>query len=145
MIKNATTQIAASKTVAEIQATLGKAGARSVMVEFSPTGEPSAVAFRIDFEGSLVSFLLPANAEGVFEVLRKERRSTNHRTLRQQAERVAWRIVKHWLDNQLAMIEAGNAELAQVFLPYAQAKDGKTVWEHFRSNPEQLLLTVSGT
>lgn len=141
-IKNATTTIEASKTVGEIQQTLGKAGAKAVMVEYGPDGVPSAVAFRIDMEGQLVSFLLPANVEGVFSVLRKERRTANTKVLYQQACRVAWRIVKHWLDNQLAMIQSGNAELAQVFLPYAQATDGRTFWEHFRKNPNQLLLTV---
>jgi hypothetical protein len=44
-----------------------------------------------------------------------------------QARRVAWRIVLHWLDAQLAMIQAGLVSLEQVFLPYGQDQNGVTL------------------
>ena len=42
----------------------------------------------------------------------------------EQSERVAWRVIKDWLDAQLSLIYVGQAELEQVMLPYAT--DGKT-------------------
>ena len=42
------------------------------------------------------------------------------------------RIVKDWCDSQMALIDAGQAELAQVFLPYAQTADGETFYQKLK-------------
>jgi hypothetical protein len=57
----------------------------------------------------------------------------------QQATRTAWRILKGWIEAQMAIIEAGLASLAEVFLPYALLKDGRTLFDHFRSDKTRLL------
>jgi hypothetical protein len=49
--------------------------------------------------------------------------------LQAQASRVAWRIIKDWVDAQLAIIETEMVTLEQVFLPYMQVKDNKTLYE----------------
>ena len=59
----------------------------------------------------------------------RDRRIPPKMRTREQATRVAWRIVKDWLAAQLAMIEAGLVDLEEVFLPYAQNQAGRTVYE----------------
>jgi hypothetical protein len=45
---------------------------------------------------------------------------------------VAWRIIKDWTEAQLALVQAGVAELAEVFLPYAtHPQTGQTFYENF--------------
>ena len=47
----------------------------------------------------------------------------------EQAERVAWRILKDWLEAQLALVQTEMVSLDCVMLPYMQADDGRTVYE----------------
>ena len=56
-----------------------------------------------------------------------------------QAVRVAWRIVRNWVEAQLAIIETRMVKTEQVFLPYAVTRDGKTLYEHVEKNPQFLL------
>src|SRR5438552_18436509 len=44
-----------------------------------------------------------------------------------QAVRVEWRIVKDWVEAQLALIETRMVTAQQVFLPYAIMRDGRTL------------------
>jgi hypothetical protein len=58
---------------------------------------------------------------------------------RDQARRVAWRIIKDWIDSQMAIVESEQAAMAQVFLPYAEVgKDGLSVYEQFLNSTKAL-------
>jgi hypothetical protein len=129
-ILNYTTQIAAEKTVMEIQTMLGKAKAQAVMSEYDD-GVVSAISFRIKTESGVMSFRLPANVQKIYQVLVRQKITPKLRT-REQAARVAWRIVKDWLEAQLALVSAELADLEQVFLPYAQDETGATLYEVLR-------------
>jgi len=52
-----------------------------------------------------------------------------------QARRIAWRFIKDWVAAQMALIEAQQATLAQVFLPYAVVAGGgamvQTMYDRF--------------
>ena len=52
----------------------------------------------------------------------------------EQAERVSWRQVKKWIEAQLAFIEAEQAILAQLFLPFAITQNGETIYNKIYSN-----------
>lgn len=56
-----------------------------------------------------------------------------------QASKVAWRIIKNWIEAQLAIIEAGQAEFSQVFLPYTQNQGGKTLYEIIKEEKFKIL------
>jgi hypothetical protein len=143
-ILNYTTSISAQKTVAEIQSILQKSKASSVLTEYDPEGVLSAVSFRINLAHGLLSFRLPANIESVYKVLVKDGRVPRSLRTKEQASKVAWRIVKDWLAAQLAFIESQQAEFEQVFLPYAQNQSGQTVFEAYREKKfSQLALTDS--
>ncbi len=55
-----------------------------------------------------------------------------------QAERLAWRILKHWAKAQLAIIRTDIVTLDQVMLPYMRGDDGRTVYDLYRD--QQLAL-----
>ena len=126
---NYTTAIKVEKTVGEIQAALAKAGAKAVMFEFEGP-VVTAISFRIEYNGEDISFRLPSNIQSIFKILRNDSCIPRKLRTEEQASRVAWRIIKTWLLAQLAIVEAEQAEMAQVFLPYAQnPATGQTVFE----------------
>jgi hypothetical protein len=61
----------------------------------------------------------------------------------QQARRVAWRIIKDWIAGQLALVEAGQAEVSEVFLPYVVSAQGETLFELFRDHSPVLLQAIN--
>lgn len=134
-ILNYTTTIATAKTVGEIQAILAKAGARAVSVDYDEGGEPSALTFLVPVQGQLISFRLPSRWRGVWAALRDDAGVPAKFKVEAQARRVAWRIVKDWTAAQMAIIEAGLAELTEVFLPYAvNPNTGQTLYQEFQAN-----------
>lgn len=57
----------------------------------------------------------------------------------EQAKRVSWRIVKDWVEAQLAIIESGQAEMGEVFMPYAVTISGETLFKRLSNEPKLLL------
>lgn len=127
---NYTTEIAAAKSVGEIQGMLIQAKAQSILTEFHPTSQRLlSVSFRIASPFGILSIRMPANVEAVYKTLCQEKIPQSRKTY-EQAERVAWRIQKDWLEAQLAIVRVKMAELQQVFLPYIQDPEtGQTVYE----------------
>jgi hypothetical protein len=134
-ILNYTTKIEVSKTVGEIQEILGRAGAHAVLIEYKDKS-PVALNFQIELQpGRAVTFRLPARWEGVYKVIKADPAIPAKLTNADQARRVAWRIVKEWTQAQLALVEAGAAELSEVFLPYAvNPQTGHTLFEDFKTD-----------
>lgn len=130
-ILNFTTKIAAEKTAMEIQQKLIKAHASAVLSEYEK-GILSHICFKVQTKHGEMSFRLPANIDGVFRALERNQVPRALRT-REQAARVAWRIIKDWVEAQLAIIEADMVTLPQVFLPYMQLSAKETVYERFQS------------
>lgn len=125
-ILNYTTSISAHKTGAEINAALAKHGAVAVASMYAD-GEPSGVAFRIETIHGVREFELPANIDGVFKALSASRAVPTRLKSREQATRVSWRILKDWIEAQIAIIESGMAQLDEVMLPYMVTPSGATV------------------
>ena len=59
--------------------------------------------------------------------------------LRLQAVRIAWRIVKDSVEAQMALVQTQMVTTAEVFLPYAVMRDGRTLAEYAQTNPSFLL------
>lgn len=128
-ILNYTTTITAEKTAAEIQAKLAKAKAQAVLTEYDPEGVMCAMSFRIATPNGPVFFRLPANTEGVLRALSRDKKVPQRMKNRKQAACVAWRVLKDWIEAQLAIVEAEMADPMEVFLPYAVRGDGSTVYQ----------------
>jgi hypothetical protein len=58
---------------------------------------------------------------------------------RLQAVRTAWRIVKDWVEAQMALVETQMVTTQEVFLPYAVMRDGRTLSQHVAADPGLLL------
>ena len=128
-ILNYSTTISAEKSVAEIQILLAQAKAQAVMTEYDQDGLASYVNFRIVTAHGLMCFRLPANVHKVYQVLVRNRKIPPKLKTREQATRVAWRIVKDWLEVQLAFIATEQVDVEQLFLFCAQNSEGKTVYD----------------
>lgn len=124
-LKNYTTKIPATQTVGEIQGILASHGARKVMMDYGNDGKVEAVTFALDTAGGIRGFTLRASPEGALNALRKQRITADEA----QAERVAWRNVKDWIDAQIALIEAEQATMEELFLPQMLGQGGETLYE----------------
>jgi hypothetical protein len=134
---NYTTEVAVEKTLGEIQTMLMKAGAQSILLQFS-LGKVEAVSFTVMTAYGVRPFRLPADTSRVQAVLRRERVQARFQTP-EQAERVAWRILKDWLEAQLALVKVDLVTLDQVMLSFMQDEvTGQTVYEAYRDR--QLAL-----
>lgn len=145
---NYTTKIDADKTAAEIAKCLSLHGAQAVMTEYNETDQTvSAIAFKITLNGQTMSFKLPCDWKPVYSILIEgkkvpwdtKRKAHFESEWRSQAVRTAWRIVKDWVEAQMALVETQMVTTAEVFLPYAMMKNGKTLGESMKENPGMLL------
>lgn len=126
-IKNYTTTIDVYKSLGEIQGELASHGARKIMVDYDD-GQPVGVTFVIETPAGPRGFLLPANVEGVRAVFTRQK----VRAQDGQAERTAWRNVRDWVMAQMAIIEAGQVEMEEVFFPYLTDGRGRTVYQLYQ-------------
>jgi hypothetical protein len=133
LIKNYTTDVPVERTIAEIQHILAQNGARGIALEYDESGTIKDVFFKIILKNKELPFRLPAKAERVYQALWGEKQEWEHARYgagwRQQAERIAWRICKTWLEAQITLINLEQAKLEEVFLPYLVMPSKKTLFE----------------
>lgn len=124
-IKNYTSGVSVYTSLGEIQGALASHGARKIMVEYDEAGQPIGVMFGIETPMGPRGFALPANVEGVMEVFKRQKIKAD----RAQAQRTAWRNIRDWTLAQMAIIESGQAEMSEVFLPYLTDGRGQTLYQ----------------
>lgn len=134
---NYTTTVPVSRTLGQIQGLLVEAGARSIMATYDDVGRTIGIAFAVETLHGMRTFTLPVNAQRVEAVLKREKVPPKFQAP-EHAERVAWRILKDWMEAQLAIIRTEMVTLDQVMLPYMHSDDGRTVFELYRD--QQLAL-----
>lgn len=140
-ILNYSTQVAVTKTVGEIQALLAKHGAKSILIDYDGQGQPVALAFLLATPHGERGFKLPARVEAVWQVLRGGTPYVPPRLrTREHAARVAWRVLKSWLEAQLALIQTEMVSVLEVLLPYMQVEGNVTVYERLEGQRFQLAL-----
>jgi hypothetical protein len=152
VIKNYTTKVSEGKTVSEIMQMLAEKGASRVQVEYDEQNRPKALAFMIMVNDVTIPFQLPCNFEGVLNAMVKQYKDSWTRSDKrkdakflEQSRRCAWRIIKDWVAAQMALIEAEQATLAEVFTPYMKIK-GMTAYQFFVVHilPADRQLTSGG-
>lgn len=138
---NFTTEIPASRTIGEIFALLSEGGASAIMQEMEG-GQIASISFRMATANfGLVTYRLPANiaaAQAVINRLTKTPGKDGRKIIsprfyndKAYASNVAWRIVKNWIEVQLAFHQLDQAKLEQIMLPFAVDDGGATVYERF--------------
>jgi len=113
---NYTTTVDTSKTVAEVMAILIRHGASRITVDYEAR-RPVAVSFGLDGPAGPDTYRVPARPARALALLKRDKVAPRYATA-DHAERVAWRIVKDWLEAQLAMIDAGQADLGEILFPF---------------------------
>jgi hypothetical protein len=141
-ILNYTTSIESKKSISEIQDCLAKHGATKITVDYVNL-LPSAVTFCLEINGTTLGFSLPAKYLGVLKAMQKNKKVPRSKCTEEQAQRVAWRIVKDWVEAQMALTEAQLAEMAEVFLPYAVTKNGNTLYNEIKDGGMKMLTSVN--
>jgi hypothetical protein len=138
LIKNYTTDIPVEKTTTEIQQILKQNGARGIALEFDENGNIKDIFFKIILNEKELPFRLPAKAERVYTALHadatygyKERYGKKWQA---EAQRIAWRICKTWLEAQITLINLEQAKIEEVFLPYLIMPGNKTLFETMEQN-----------
>ena len=131
-VLNYTTEVPVERTVGEVCKILVAHGAASVTVEYAK-GRPVAVSFAMDSRHGRDAYLLPARTDRVHSRLKarlKAREIPPRYATPEQAERVAWRTCKDWIEAQLAMVANDLVDLDEVLLPY-QLRNGKTFFDWY--------------
>lgn len=139
-ILNYTTTVDAFKTVSEIEYILVKHRAKSVMKNYE--GETIVgLSFLIDTGMQQIPVRLPVKVDDCLKILQKEKRDNPRKQIKatkDQAERVAWRILKDWVEAQMALLDIEMVKFEEIFLPYIETNNGQTVYE--RLEERQFLL-----
>lgn len=142
-ILNYTTQIPVEKTIQEIETLLAQSGVSKILKDYDNSGNINSISFIISTEKGELPFKLPMNLRAVMQVINNqtgERKKTRYGSQRvipqrfyndeEQARRVGWRIIKDWLEAQLALIFLQMVKLEEIFLPYMyNSKSDKTMFE----------------
>lgn len=135
---NYTTSIKTEKTVSEIQAKLVKAGAKAILYDYDDQGNIVALSFKLIVNDTEAGFRLPTEWRPVLRILNDDPKVPVRLKTNEQALRVAWRIVKDWVEAQLAIIETKMVKTEQVFLPYMVMRNNNTLYENIKENPKLL-------
>lgn len=148
-VLNYTTSIAAAKTLGEVQTMLARHGAARVAVDYTD-GKPSGVSFTLTTPHGARLFTLPVDVDAMHRLLVTEydagrlkgAKSATVARSREQAERVAWRVVKDWLAAQLALVQTQMAAIDQVMLPYLRVDEHRTLYAAYRDREN--VLSIEG-
>lgn len=139
-IKNYSTDVPVDRTIAEIERMLAKSGASSILKKYVGI-HPVGLSFIIDTKHGPMPVKMPVRIEEVKVVFKLhvskgllEQRYRDGAWADAQAARVAWRILRDWLDAQLALINAEMASITEIFLPYVYSDALKaTVYDMFEA------------
>ena len=138
-----TTSVPVARTVAQVQAKLVEHGARAVMMEYDDRGRINALAFNVRTPNGEIPIRLPIDVAATLRVLERQyaNREIPARYVKEEhAYRVAWRIIKDWIEAQMSLLETEMVKMEQIFLPYIITPGGQTVYQvmaekHFLLGP----------
>ena len=142
-LKNYSTRVPASRSVSEITRTLVDKGADQITTEYNDSGVPYGLRWALNTQYGRRSYALPLNFDKVFEVLTEQGvNKKDERARMKKAQMVAWRILKDWVEAQIAFIEAGMVSVDEVFLPYMLVGD-RTVYDALVSGELRAVLDAN--
>lgn len=135
---NWTTEIAAQVTAQECVGMIAAHGARRVGLTFEGR-QPTGIEFQIETRWGLRHYVLPVNVPATTAMLVKAAKdgrivraggkSVASRTTPEHAANVAWRVMHDLLEVQIAVIEAGLADLERLMLAYQLVEPGKDMFD----------------
>jgi hypothetical protein len=127
-VRNYTSTVPPARTAERIEAFLAGAGASHIAKHYDK-GELVGIDFAIEVQdGVQIAFRLPVDVAAMSDYMLNQRLKTRRMTyltqadkdrVREQAKRTAWRVMQDWVESQLSLVVTKQAEMAQVFMPYA--------------------------
>ena len=143
-IKNYTTKIAVEKTVSEIEVLLARHGAKKILKDYDGAGNVTGISFMVETPAGNIPFQLPIDLKAWTALINKavDNRKLPHRFREDadQARRTGWRVIKDWIDAQLAIVETQTVTIEQVFLPYAfDIRSNETMYQKFIKKRETFV------
>lgn len=149
-LKNYTSDVPISQTIYRIEQVLLTCGVTGISKEYGIDSKLTAIMFRLMGPGDKPHYVrLQANEEAATKALfadylgRVNKPRKTEEDFAEQGSRTAWRIVKDWVEVQMSMVQMGQAEAIEVFLPYLY--DGKrTYYAAMKDSNFAGLLTYKG-
>src|SRR5215213_6808201 len=103
---NHSTDVLVDQTIGQIQRILGAHGAKSIILNYDDQGTVTSLSFVIVINGREVGFRLPCDWRPALAILQNDPKAKRHAKVDQvRAVRVAWRVIKDWLEAQMALID----------------------------------------
>jgi len=138
-----TSKVPVSRTVAQVQAKLVEHGARAVIMEYDDKGRIKALSFNVKMPNGELPIRLPIDAAATLRVLQRQyqkREIPGRYANEDHAYRVAWRIIKDWIEAQMSLLETEMVKMEEIFLPYIITPGGQTIYQvmvqkHFLLGP----------
>lgn len=138
-ILNYSTSIDSVKTIGEISSFLVGRKANKISVDYKD-GVAIALTFCIPTKKHGILFYeLPCNWEGVLAVMKMEKVGKKYEN-KDQALRTGWRIIKVWVEAQMAIVDAGLVDMEEIFLPYVIMKEGVPLYKSIGNRENTIFL-----
>lgn len=140
-IKNYTTEIAADKSISQIENILVEMGAGKIAKDYRE-GKLLSISFSIKSGENDIPYRLPGNVDGVYRIFKDGRSLTGSQAINlyKQAERTAWKNVREWCQLQAIMVKLQQVEPMEVFLPYMFSMEKqKTAFQLMKEGGFKLL------
>lgn len=127
-MKNKTSTVAAVRSIQHIEDVLARYGASDIVKRY----RDGKVGFILPMPNDTkMSFKLPARVENIERILKANvtrPTPTTYKTIADQAERTAWKLLSDWVD------------ILEVMMPYIyDPATDKTFFERVKDNPVKLL------
>ncbi len=143
-IKNYTSTVDASKSMAKIEELLVEIGATNVNKQYHDKICTGITFLLYDPQlQQTLPFHLKAQVEECFTILWqdvKRPRPDTRDLLKKQASKTAWKILSDWTEIQCSMILLGQAKPLQMFLPFIyDTKNNETLFDKVRTGKVKFL------
>jgi len=142
-LKNYTSEVPASRSIERIKNVLRNLKVRNINEEYDDNGRLIGVKFLLDVKGQTVAFELPAKIDTIADIMYRQLKKpipSSKQRCQEQAERTAWKTVQDWIEVQATMIALEQADVLEVFLPYALVSGtSKTFYNHIKEGNLKLL------
>lgn len=148
-IKCYTTKIPVEKTIGEIEKILAQNGAKKILKDYDGAGNIEVISFMVCVGKIDIPFKLPIDLKAWVSLInlavdeRKLPKRIRHDA--DQARRVGWRVIKEWVDAQMALVQTKTVTIDQVFLPYAyDISTDETLYQKFVENKSKFIALPEG-
>jgi len=116
------------------------------MMEYDDRGRITVLAFKVKMPNGELPIRLPIDAAATLRVLQRQyqkREIPSKYATEEHAYRVAWRIIKDWVEAQMSLLETEMVRMEEIFLPYVITGSGQTIYQ-IMAEKQFLLGTGEG-